>query len=513
MQGLSLSFQCLARSSNTAAVDLLVSMIADSDPVIRFSVIGAMLERPEKCCGEAVLAAWESLDFDCRRIVRKRKEWLEHAVERSLKEKGPDLSLAISATESLGIHSVVHLLVPIIETHPSERIRESASKTLLELVHQLGREARVGRMNPMVRPALIAALADSCKRYDKHRNVELVDAFLTLSTWDDAELRELLSAKSSCAKLIGRRFQTTERIAIIELLTGFIRKRNVPPFMIKIMAGRADELYRDVLLRTIGRDPSAIVLRNLQEMGMPRCCVGESELMDRVSPNLRAAAVHVYNRTHTDLLGYLRLLVAAVELGGPGCDAAVITGLNRCEVPPAKTWLRAAIILSSGDRDAIDTDPDSDLLERLIHLLDRSDTGLARSVRRILEPLHAKPMLERLQGLPIDHRRAMGRIIMMVDGDAIDRIRDGLRHPVLKKRLAAISAADAFATVDLLTDAFQRIALEDHQDARVLACQVMANAESSASLKLLNEMANLPPCPVRDAAIEAIEKRATTPQS
>ncbi|TWU37575.1 hypothetical protein Q31b_43630 [Novipirellula aureliae] len=512
MQVLSPSFQCLAQSSNTAAVDLLLSMITDSDAVIRVSVMGALLERQEKRCCEAVLAAWDSLDLDCRRILRKRKQWLEPAVERALKGRGKDLPLAISATESLGLHSVVHLLVPIIETHPSELIRESASKTLLELVHQLGREARVGRMNSKIRPALVAALADSCKRYDKHRNAELVDAFLTLCTWDDAELRDLISAKSTSAKLIGERLQTTERVAIVELLTGFIRKRNVPSYIFKIMAQRDDEIYRDALLRTIGRDPASIVLRNLQEMGMPRCCVGGAALMDRVSPDHRAAAVHVYNRTHTNLLGYLRLLVAAVELGGPGCDAAVIAGLNRCAVPSAKTWLRAAIILSSGDRASIDSDPDSDLLERLIHLLDRSNTGLARAVRRVLEPLHAQPMLERLQGLPVDHRRAMGRIVMMVDGDAIGKIRDGLRHPVLKKRLAAISAADALATVDLLGDAFERIAREDHQDARVLACQVMANAESRVSLQLLNEMANLPPCPVRDAAIEAIEKRLTTLQ-
>ena len=73
--------------------------------------------------------------------------------------------------------------------------------------------------------------------------------------------------------------------------------------------------------------------------------------------------------------------------------------------------------------------------------------------------------------------------------------------------MAAIAAADALAAVDLLSDSFDRIAREDHQEARMMACDVMSRAESDSSMALLRVMADLPPCPVRDAAVQAIATR------
>ena len=101
----------------------------------------------------------------------------------------------------------------------------------------------------------------------------------------------------------------------------------------------------------------------------------------------------------------------------------------------------------------------------------------------------------------------------MIDPDAIERVRDALRHPVLKNRLEAIAMADALAVVDLLSDAFTHIAREDHQEARVRAAEVMSDATGDATLRLLQEMTDLPECPVRDAALAALEQRQTTKTS
>jgi hypothetical protein len=96
---------------------------------------------------------------------------------------------------------------------------------------------------------------------------------------------------------------------------------------------------------------------------------------------------------------------------------------------------------------------------------------------------------------------------MMIDPEAIDRVRDALRHPVLNHRLDAIAMADALAVVDLLSDSFTHIARQDHQEARVRAAQAMSTASSETTMQLLQEMIDLPECPVRDAALKAIEQR------
>jgi hypothetical protein len=119
-------------------------------------------------------------------------------------------------------------------------------------------------------------------------------------------------------------------------------------------------------------------------------------------------------------------------------------------------------------------------------------------------------MLHRFDSLRPRTRRKLGRVVMRVDPDALDRIRDALRHPVLKNRLAAIATADAFAAVDLLAESFAHISREDHQEARIRAAKVMSNAESEQTLAMLREMVQLPESPVRDAAVEALQKREAT---
>ena len=70
-----------------------------------------------------------------------------------------------------------------------------------------------------------------------------------------------------------------------------------------------------------------------------------------------------------------------------------------------------------------------------------------------------------------------------------------------------IAMADALAVVDLLAESFTHIAHEDHQEARVRAAEAMATASSETTLQLLQEMTLLPECPVRDAALKALDRR------
>jgi hypothetical protein len=96
---------------------------------------------------------------------------------------------------------------------------------------------------------------------------------------------------------------------------------------------------------------------------------------------------------------------------------------------------------------------------------------------------------------------------MMIDPDAIDRVHDALRHPVLERRLEAITMANSLALVDLLADSFSHISSKDHQRARICAAEAMGEASGDETLQLLESMVRMPVSPVRDAAASALERR------
>ena len=344
-----------------------------------------------------------------------------------------------------------------------------------------------------------------------HRNPQLVDAFLLAIAWGDADFRLAIGEASPQRDVIRERLAEGTGPDLHELAAGFIRRRNIPDFITALIQSRQGEEFRRALLLAVSSDPSSTTLRNLADVGVPKCCSGGETLMREVEAHQRAALAYVYAAADSDDLRKLLVITTAIECGAD--TNATACCLARCPVPDAEVWMRAAIPVADQDQSGIEIDDTAKLLDRLIRLLDHPDAAVSKAVRRLLAPLHADEMLPRLEALRPRTRRKLGRIVMMIDPDAIDRIRDALRHPVLKRRLAAIAAADALAAVDLLTDSFRHISREDHQEARIRAATVMSSAESEETLTLLREMVDLPESPVRDAAVAALQRRSQTSPS
>lgn len=509
MQTLSLTFETLAASGNDSATDVLIAALDDSSTMVRRLAIGALLTKTNPRSPLLLLANWGKLTPDELTMLRPKKRWMAETIDLTLREGGELLLNAIKASEDLGLTSSLQRLILLAESNASRLIRTRASEAVVTLVEPLGRGAREQHDQASVRGPVLARLTDSVCRFSMHRNEQLVEAFLLASTWGDGHLRQLISENGGPLDLICSRFAKSEHPGVIDLLTGFIRCRSIAPRIIEVMQTRADERFRDSLLQKVGHERSITVLRNLSDMGMPKSCLGGEASLRNLAAENRAAMVHLYGAAAADNLELLHLIATAVELGGPQCEHAAATEFSRCEVPDASFWMRAAVPVANGDEKAIACDNNARLLKRLIDLLDHSDPVLVRGVRRVLAPLHADAMINKFQSLRPRSRRRLGRVVMMIDQDAIGRVRDALRHPVLSHRLKAIAMADALAMVDLLSDSFAHISREDHQEARMLAADVMSDACGDETLKLLQEMMELPESPVRDAAARALDRRQT----
>ena len=201
------------------------------------------------------------------------------------------------------------------------------------------------------------------------------------------------------------------------------------------------------------------------------------------------------------------MICAAIEGGPRSATSAGAIALSRCKLPDEEIWMRAAIPVADDNQEAIKSRTNARLLHRLIEMLGHGDQTVVRGVQRVLAPLHAEKMLTQFQDLRPRSRRRLGRVVMMVDPTAIERVRDSLRHPVLARRLEAIATADALAAVDLLSDSFAHIVREDHQEARSRAAEALASAESEETMQLLQEMISLPECQARDSALMALQQR------
>ncbi len=440
-------------------------------------------------------------------LIRTYKQNFADVIEQHIQSGDEGASRAIDAADQLELTNSLLPLITLAESSGSQQIKRKASEVVLRLVHPLGKRARQNRDQPTVRGPVLARLVDSVQCFPMHHNERLIEAFLEISAWPDGDLRLLLEKPSPARDLICKQLEHTTETGAIELLAGFVRRRELPACIVQVIGARSDRPFRDALLNHIGQDLTGTVQKNLQAIGLPTSCKGGEVVVDDVDPEQLPALIHLYVSACPDVIETLQVVAAAAERGGDKCMAAATIGLAHCQTPDASFWMQAAIPVADGNPDAIAGNENARLLNRLIKLLQQNDGALVRSVRQILSPLQVENIIGRLESLRPRSRRRLGKVVMMIDADAITRVRDALRHPVLRDRLNAIAMTEALGCVDLLAESLAHIAREDHQDARIRAAEVMGAATDDATLQLLEEMTRLPECGVRDAAVVAIQKR------
>lgn len=508
MQGQELTYAVLGRTRNEAAVDVLLSCLDSELREHRDMALSTLMQRREDRVPAKLLARWKQLKTTDHLLLRTRKTWFEAAVSQALKHRGADTATAIAAAESLELTKFIPMLVDLAETGETEEIQQRATAAILKLAHILGGRARCDRDAPTIRNPALERLHKSLSKISQHGNVSLADAFLVLSLWGDSELRKVMSEPTPMRKLVLDRFLESKHIGVLDLLAGTIKRRQMDDNVTALIRTRNDHAFRSVLLNSITPDPSTVVLKNLANIGMPASCRGGELLLSKINESQIPALVHVYATCGTDSIKTLHLIAAVAEKKNPVYDSVICFALSQCAVPESELIIRAALHIANDEEEDLTHNDHARLLQRLITLIDHKDENIVRGIRRVIQPLHAESMMHRFQELRPRSRRILGRAVMMVDPNALQRVSDAIRHPVLKNRIAAIAMADALAVVDLLSDSFEHIVQEDHLEARITAAEVMANARGDATWRILKKLADLPGCPVRDIALDAIQRRS-----
>lgn len=512
MSRLQTTFETLKHSTIDSAVDVLILALEDPDAEIRQFGLQAMVTAEDPRLAAKLLEYWESLTASDIATVRQNKQNFADLIEKQIQVGDQSSMIAIDAAEQLGLTTSLMSLITLAESSGSHQIKRRAGEAVVRLARPLGQRARKNRDRSTVRGPILARLVDSVQCFPMHRSELLIDAFLEISAWPDGDLRQLLDQPSPARDLICAQLKKTSEPGAIELLAGFVRRREIPHCIAKVIQIRADETFRDALLEAIGDESSTILSKNIELIGMPRCCNGGERLVNELQVGQLAALIHVYVASNNDSIEKLQVVAAAAERGADQCMAAAALGFARCETPSTDFWMRAAIPVADANEAAIAGDENARLLYRLISMLEHTDGALVRSVRQVLLPLHVDNIIDRLEPLRPRSRKRLGKVVLMIDIDAITRVHDALRHPVLSHRLNAIAMAQTLGCVDQLSESLAHVVREDHQDARILAAEVMGEATNEATMGLLEEMTRLPDCGVRDAALSALEKRQASSQ-
>ena len=127
------------------------------------------------------------------------------------------------------------------------------------------RDYKLRRDPALVRRNIAVCLEESVKRWPKHRRSEPLEAFLLLAGRENSALMAILCDPRHPSYLpIIQTLQATERQGIQRLILSYLDDPQSPSALVSVMVHRTDSKFIELLMRKIGREPSAGARTNLR---------------------------------------------------------------------------------------------------------------------------------------------------------------------------------------------------------------------------------------------------------
>ncbi|MFG0264304.1 MAG: hypothetical protein ACF8AM_04020 [Rhodopirellula sp. JB055] len=535
MSSLDVTFEILKTHTSPSAGEVLQRGVTSGDRSTRQRSLRAMAHRKDVKTLNWLINRFEKYHDDLLSALTTSDNQIDAGclgavVTKQLAKGGWNQAVGlrlIDMIECLNQTTALETLIDLAQHHEDSMIRAASGEVTLALASPLSKPIRhrnhTARIDPekeRFRQRIAEQLAVAVQQHNAHRNNDLLDAFLVISDWNDALLQQLISDESASQETLLRRMRTSEHQAVLQLLSGFIRRRKIPGPVISLLLRRHDAMFCEALLDTIGDSPTPITAINLREYGLPDCLRGGESFMRSLGSDRDAAMCNSYSITMPHESESIHMVLAMLERGDESKTRVAEVCLKRIEAASLNDWIAILETASkqqakreqTGDDSTTDPaitniDRQIEQLNGLIELTDHESAPLAQAAQALLVHLNTHEALPIFANLSPDVGRRLGRVLMQVDSSTLDTVRSGLRHAVMKNRLDAIAFAESLGLVDLMIDPLRTIAETDHQVAKLRTAKALAHGTGPQSETVLRELCATPKGSLRDAALAAMDER------
>jgi len=268
--GIKATLQLLEETRNDASVAVLAHGLTVSTPKIRESSVRALLARRTDTAIKAIVQHWHILEDSDKKLLDNHWQlFVPNALSMLKSEDTRDTRNAIQAVADLNLVEGFHDLIGI-SVDDTHLMCGEARQALKQLAARWGERARSGRDVPSVRIPMLQNLFASIYEYNKHRCIEVIDAWLRMSAWEDATLRSvLIDPGHPCYTHVMRRLRFSQEPQVIELLAGFLNRRSTPQVVLDVLAQRQEPFLAFHLIEKYQHHLDEVSRFHLERM--PRC--------------------------------------------------------------------------------------------------------------------------------------------------------------------------------------------------------------------------------------------------
>lgn len=503
--GIKATLKLLEETRNDAAVAVLAHGLAVNDPKVREASVRALLARRTDSAIKAIVHNWQVLgDADKKLLYNHWQLFVPNTLAMLKSQDTRDNRNAIQTVSDLNLVEGFHDLIQI-SVNDTHLLCTEARQALNQLASRWGERARSGRDVPSVRIPMLQSLFASIYEYQQHRCVEVIDAWLRMSAWDDASLRTvLLDPGHPCYNQIMRRLRFSQEPQIIELLAGFLPRRSTPQVVLDVLAQRQESFLAFHLIEKYQNSLDEVSRYHLERM--PRCeCLfifNTDELahmsfaQQQTLAMLRAANA---SSPHT-------VIQAAVDIErsdpveGPKSAARLLKLLHGI-----------AVEILGGAFGNQPSEQERDLrglIESILHWRSHNNRLLAESTEKIFEEINLARLLAQIPVGPSSLCEGIANLLTVLGHNIENDLTAEVSNPSPRRRSLAVRAIAYLGLVPTYRSALGSMINDPREEVRIAAIESLATDPSIEATRLLILAQNFPSSITNEAASIALKDRS-----
>lgn len=516
--GLATTFRVLSEVQSPSATRLLLTGLDHPLPAIQRESLLGLLRRRNPASQREILRRWPLLAHPWGDLLRENRDRMSRAVRDAVLSTDPQMCLVgCEAAGCLEQYDLVPALLAALPA-PAEYSADTIGATILRLADRLYEELaaptkhRSRRRDPqLVREHLVHALESGVTRYSRHRQRDVIEAFLVLAARDSVTLKLVLqNPQHSEHQVVVDLLAKSPRPGVTRLLLSFLDDPLPPSAALAVLAHRSDPHFVRHLLRKTGHEQSPLIRQNLKRLTSVAWLRAPRSMLDVLDDDAQRSMVRLATSVGIPREQCFSIIECVLQHGRPG---------GRCAAAEALADFAGAEANALAIRALDDPDPlvqaavlvqlrgrrIPGALPRLVDMVESPHPVVRQAARKGLAEFNFQRYLAAFDALDDDVRQSTGMLVKKVDPQTVPLVQAEMRSLVRSRRLRGLVIARTLGVVPELQSTVLELLCDDDHLIRAESALALGACRTDAARQALEAALEDHSPMVQEAAAKSLQ--------
>ncbi|MGY8771445.1 MAG: HEAT repeat domain-containing protein, partial [Pirellulales bacterium] len=422
-----ISFNLLGKVKNAAAVPVLIAAIDSKYPKIREQAFHALLKRRCLSGQQVLLSRWKKMPEEWQQeLVRFPGAIMGALRNATVDAKGTESTIACDAILHLREYDLLPTMV-VAATETKNPNQQLVARTLVKLSELLREDAESKKTDhkrqnlEIIRAKILTTLEEAIRRIDEHEVLEVLDAFLILTSRENSLYREMLKdpLQPNYDK-VSNLLKKTRRNSVIDLLMSSLVDSRAPGEALGIIALRRDAFFLGHLMDYMQESRSSVLPKNLHRIQKIAWTDGHINVLDELTDLQQVTAVQFVMECRIDQDQKYNVVKHLLIKGKGSGRLAAIEAMREFDSSEVNQLIAAAV---RDEEQSVCAEALSQLRERgvpgsvkiLLHYLESPYLIVMDAARKALSEFNFPKYLSSFDAMSEEVRQSSGLIVKKID--------------------------------------------------------------------------------------------------